>query len=130
MGSTYLLEWIFQWSQDPQTLQRALALAQKAVALDDSIPRAHVILGSVYLWKKQYDQAIAETERAIALDPNFADGYALGLAEIFMAVGRPAEAMGLIEKAMRLNPRSPPLYLFALGVRIAYWGGMRRPSQP
>src|SRR5712692_3086314 len=33
--------------------------------------------GSVYLWKKQYDQAIAEAERAIALDFNFADAYTL-----------------------------------------------------
>ncbi|HEV8714320.1 MAG TPA: tetratricopeptide repeat protein, partial [Candidatus Binatia bacterium] len=111
----YLLEWTFQWSQDPQTLPRALELTQKAIAIDDSVPRAHWILGAVYLWMKQYDQAVAATERAIALDPNFADSYALGLAEIFTAVGRTAEAVGLVEKAMRLNPRSPPLYFFELG---------------
>ena len=58
------------WSQDPQTLERALALAQQAVALDDSLPGAQTVLGFVYLWKKQYEQAIAEAERAIALDPN------------------------------------------------------------
>jgi adenylate cyclase len=115
LGVTYLLDWIFQWSQDPQTLQHALELAQKAIAIDDSVPRAHWILGAVYLWMKQYDQAITATEQAIALDPNFADGYALGLAEIFMAVGRSAEAVGLVEKAMRLNPRSPPRYFSSLG---------------
>jgi adenylate cyclase len=115
LGQTYLLEWIFQWSQDPQTLPRALELAQKALAIDDSVPRAHLILGTVYLWLKQYDQAITATERAIALDPNFADAYALGLAEVFMNVGRSAEAVSLVEKAMRLNPRSPPAYFFELG---------------
>jgi adenylate cyclase len=50
LGSTYLWDWIFQWSQDPQTLERAFALAQKAVALNDSLPVAHRVLGYVYVW--------------------------------------------------------------------------------
>jgi len=116
LGTTYLFESILQQGrQGPQTLQRALELAQKAIAIDDSVPRAHLLLGSVYLYLKQYEQAISSTERAITLDPNFADGYALGLAEIFTFVGRPAEAVGLIEKAMRLNPHAPHLYFFSLG---------------
>ena len=66
-----------RWSPAPQTLEQAFALAQKAVALDDSLPISHQLLGYVYLWKKQHEQAIAEAERAIALDPNDADGYEL-----------------------------------------------------
>ena len=38
LGWTYWLEWVLRWSADPQTLERALALAQQAVALDDSLP--------------------------------------------------------------------------------------------
>ena len=30
LGWTYWLEWVFRWSADPQTLERALALAQQA----------------------------------------------------------------------------------------------------
>jgi adenylate cyclase len=115
LGATYLFDWVFQWSQDPQTLQRASELTQKAVALDDAVPRAHLALALVSLSLKQYDQAISSAERAIALDPNFADGYALGLAEVYIAVGRSAEVVGLVEKAMRLNPRAPFLYFFTLG---------------
>ena len=118
LGWTYFGEWVFQWSQDPQILERAFELAQKAVALDDSLPLAHAALGQVYLWKKQHDQAIAEAERAIALDPNDADGYAW-LGAILNFAGRPEEAIGLIEKAMRLNPHYPPLYLFVLGMPTA-----------
>ena len=44
-------------------------------ALNDSFPLGHMILGYVYLWQKQYEQAIAEMERAVALDPN--DGWEL-----------------------------------------------------
>ena len=76
LGWTYCLEWGLRWSQDPHTLEQALAMAQQAVALDDSLPGAHALLGIVYAQKRQYDQAIAEGERAIALDPNNADSYA------------------------------------------------------
>src|SRR5262249_52870437 len=40
---TYWMEWVFGWSTAPQTLEHALALAQQAVALDDSLPAAHLI---------------------------------------------------------------------------------------
>jgi adenylate cyclase len=33
---THSREWVYQWSQDPQALERAFVLAQKAVTLDDS----------------------------------------------------------------------------------------------
>src|SRR5262249_48467448 len=58
LGWIYLWEWAVQWSQDPQSLERAFELAQKAVALDDSVPGAHVVLGRVYQRKKQHEQAI------------------------------------------------------------------------
>jgi adenylate cyclase len=118
---TYLSDMLFQWSQDPQTLARAFELAQQAVSLDDSLPGAHMVLGYVYLWQKQYDQAIAEEERAIALNPNNADSYRM-LADVLTMAGRPAEAIGLMEKAMRLNPRYPAVYLASLGGAYLWTG--------
>src|SRR5262249_47676898 len=76
LGATYSLEWGFRWSADPQSLEHALALAHQALTLDDSLPGAHSLLSRVYAYKQQHDQAIAEGERAIALDPNKADSYA------------------------------------------------------
>jgi tetratricopeptide (TPR) repeat protein len=72
------------------------------------------LLSQVYLWKKDHDGADAEMERVIALDPNRADGLA-GLGDILNWAGRPQETVGLLEKAMRLNPRYPAWYLWALG---------------
>jgi adenylate cyclase len=69
----------------------------------------------VYLWKKQYDRAIAEGEQAIALDPNDAQSYA-NLGQILAFAGRPEKGIGMVEKAMRLNPRYPPDYLLQLSL--------------
>ncbi|NOT58424.1 MAG: tetratricopeptide repeat protein, partial [Deltaproteobacteria bacterium] len=110
----YYREWFLRWSMDPQTLEHALALAQQAVALDDALPLAHSLLGQVYTQKRQYDQALAEGERAIALDPNNADS-SQWQANVLNFVGRPEEALRMMERAMRLNPRYPPFYLFELG---------------
>jgi tetratricopeptide (TPR) repeat protein len=71
-------------------------------------------LGNVYLWKKQHEQAIAELEEAIALSPNSAAGLA-GLGDILNWAGRPEETVGLVKKAMRLNPKYPSWYLWSLG---------------
>ena len=115
LGWTYFFDWFFQWNPNrAQSLERAFELAQRAVALDDSLPLPHWTLSRVYLWQKQHEQAIAEAERAIALDPNDADGY-WNLGNTLAFVGRPEEGIELTEKAMRLNPRYPPLYLQTLG---------------
>ena len=42
------------------------------------------------MWKKQYEQAVAEAERATILDPNEAEGY-VWLGEILAMAGRPEE---------------------------------------
>ena len=71
-------------------------------------------MGFVLLWKKRHEDAIAELEKVVSLDPNDAEGYA-GLAELLAWVGRAEEAIRLIEKAMRLNPHYPVWYLDILG---------------
>jgi adenylate cyclase len=111
---TYLAEWVFQWSADPQNLEHAFELARQAVTLDDSLPQAHWQLCWVYELKQQHDQAIAEGERAITLDPNNAESYALQ-AQALNHAGRPEEALRMVAHAMRLDPRYPPYYLFELG---------------
>jgi adenylate cyclase len=121
LSGTHLQEWVWHWSADPQTLERALALAQQALALDDSLPRAHSLLGMVYAQQQQYAQALAEGGRAIALDPNYADSY-VWQAEVLNFAGRPEEALRMVEQAMRLNPRYPPLYSFELGWAYALTG--------
>ncbi len=114
LTANYLWQWIRQWKQYPQALEKAYEMAEKTISLNDSLPRAHNLLGRVYLFKKQHEKAINEAERAIALDPNNAEAY-LTMGHILNYAGRPEEATDLLEKAMGLSPPYPVFYLFQLG---------------
>ncbi len=114
LSYSHFRDWWYQWSEDSQSLDRALEAAKKAVALDDSLPLAHAYLALAYVWKKQHEQAIAEAQRAIQLNPNDADCYAW-LGWILNFSGRPEESIELVKKALRLNPHDQFVYLFILG---------------
>ena len=55
---THWRKWVWQWSQDSQTLEQASALAQKAVALNDSLPLAHTALSQAYLLKNSMSRPL------------------------------------------------------------------------
>jgi len=114
LGWTYWLEWAFGWSVDSQSLDRAFESAQQALSLDKSLSKVYALLGKIYLWKKQYDQAIVALEKATAVTLNYADGIA-GLGEVLQFAGRPGEAIEMFKKAIRLNPIPPVWYYHGLG---------------
>jgi adenylate cyclase len=116
LGETYQAEWYFGWSEHAaQSIARATELAQKAIALDDSSPCPYILLDIIHLWRRDYDQAIAYGEKAVALEPNHADAT-VRLARALTYADRPEEAIDLIKRAMRLSPYYPDWYLGALGV--------------
>jgi adenylate cyclase len=98
------------WGKSPrENLKKAYGFALKAISLDEYDGMSHGLLGNVYLTMRQHEKAIAAGKRAIELDPNVADvhmylGYTLNFA------GRPDEALGYLNKAIRLNP-FPPYYV-------------------
>jgi adenylate cyclase len=88
----------------PAALNRALELAETAVHLDARLPMAHAQLGWVLLFKRQHDAAIAEFERAFALNPNFIDNR---FAVVLTYAGEPARAIEVVEANIRLDPFQP-----------------------
>ena len=111
---TQLQSWQSLWTADRESLARARELAEKAMALDDTLVGAYHVIAQVHLWMKEHDTAIAVAERALKLAPNDADGYET-LAEILGWSGRPEESLSRIREAIRLNPHCPIFYLWTLG---------------
>ena len=66
--------------------------------------------------RQTYDgkRAIASLEKAISLDPNYANAYAL-LATVKTNSGHAEEALGHLEQAIRLNPGFPYWYIYEVG---------------
>jgi adenylate cyclase len=106
----YLLAWVYYldyWfgsTKSPQeTIEKAIELAKKILAVDDSIAEVHYLLSALYSLKREYDKAIAEGERAVVLSPSGANAHEF-YARSLTNAGRPEEAIPLLQKAMRLNP--------------------------
>jgi adenylate cyclase len=122
LGWTYSIAVLFQWSHAPQAdLKLGSNFAQKALSLDDSNLLALVLVSRNDRMEGRWDQAIADGERAIALDPNDAFAYfMLGEAQI---LDRPGEGIANIRKAIRLDPESEGFYLVDVGVADVVMGG-------
>ena len=91
-------------SESPrESLQRAIELGKKAIALDDSNSSVHANMTFPYIYLREFDKAISEAEKAISLNPNLAVGYwALGTA--LSLSGRAQESIPMLQKSLRLSP--------------------------
>jgi len=88
---------------------RAMAAAQRAIALDDSLAEAHTSLAFAdFYWSWDASGAEHEFQRAIALDPNSVVAHHW-YATFLMVLGRSQEALAEIEKARKLDPKSSPI---------------------
>jgi adenylate cyclase len=101
-------------SESPrESLQRAIELGEKAIALDDSNSSVHANMTFPYIYLREFDKAISEAEKAISLNPNSAVGYwALGTA--LSLSGRAQESIPMLQKSLRLSPI--PIHSNVLGL--------------
>lgn len=102
-------------SDDPKAeLRRADDLTARALALDPNNYLAHYAR-AYFLAYQRPDEAIAEAERALALNPSFLPSY-IGLWAANWTAGRPKKAIDYVETGLRLgprdNPRDPLAYAF------------------
>ena len=71
--------------------------------------------------QRRFDQAVADGERAVAINPNYADGYQ-ALSDALETVGKPEEALHAVEQAIRLDPSRPDFYSEELGNAYEHMG--------
>jgi adenylate cyclase len=115
LAATHMMDYWYGSGKSPQeSIEKAIELARKAIALDDAYASPHGLLSFLYSIKREYEKALAEGERAVALDPNGADVYAWYATSLTFAK-RPEDAIPLFQKAIRLNPFGPAWYFFNLG---------------
>jgi tetratricopeptide (TPR) repeat protein len=106
------------WQQSENVLGPAWDAAQKAIRLDIDNPWAHLALGHLHRQRLELQDAIAEFQNAILLNPNFAFAHThLGLALCFQ--GRSREALVELDTAERLSPRDFQAGLNDIGRAIA-----------
>ncbi len=107
------------WSNDIQgDLAKAVELTEKAIILDPQNPKIHWSLGRATARLRTpgaRERGIAAMQRAIDLDPDFADAYAY-LTVLYISDGRAEDGLRSVETAMRLNSGYPFWYIFMRGM--------------
>jgi len=115
LGWVYHHDYVMGNTKSPgETLEKSMELAQKALAMDDSIASGHSLLGILYSLQRDYDKAIAEGERALAINPGLTEAL-MDYATSLRYAARPEEAIPLYQKAIRLNPFGPSSLYRELG---------------
>lgn len=105
-----------RWTDDPR---RSFALAgewaAKAIAMEDADGQAHTVMGHVHLLDRNFDQALAVAQQAVAIRPNCtnANGF---FANVLHFCGDQIRAIEHIKRAMRFSPVYP---LFFAGILAA-----------
>ena len=107
LAYTHLSE--FFWDDSGRALESAADIASQALLIDEEEAWCHMVLGLTHLHQRHFDLALIHCERSVSLNPND-PGLAAKLGLVLTDLGRPSEAIVLIEKAMRLSPRNPQAY--------------------
>jgi adenylate cyclase len=102
------------WGSDPsQSTATAEALARRGLELDPLEAEGHSLLGALHLGAGRFAEAVAETERSVALSPGAAS-ILLVHGWVLSRVDREEEALPVIREAIRLSPTPPPYSLAVL----------------
>ncbi len=113
--------WLNGWCEDRAASERLiLEELQTALSLDDNDADVHRILAAVKLNFNEHDKAAYHQDRALGLNPN-SDLIVVQQGELLTWLGRPAEGIEWIRRAMRLNPYHPERFWSHLG-RAQYSG--------
>jgi adenylate cyclase len=120
LGWTHYNQGDSGWSPDAtESYRKAVAFAEKAIAIDPSLGDAYALLTSCMSSLTRYADAVAAAEEAIRLSPTQADNLMMA-GWTFSLNGRPNEAIPLVERALRLNPIPPDWYFGSLGDSLLF----------
>ncbi len=112
LANVYLAEHRIELNPRPDPIGRALNMAQIATRLDPQNAYARCWLGIVHFFRRENDQFEAETQRALALNPNDPETLA-DIGHYLAFMGEFERGVELSRKARQLNPLHPGWYYFS-----------------
>ncbi len=102
-----------------ESLRVALNAAQKAVQIDPQNPYSHYAVAVAYLGGGEFENSLRAAQQVIRLNPSFALGYCQ-LGASTMHCGRPQDAVGSLERGLRLSPFDPQNFVWLFLLACAY----------
>jgi len=93
----------YEFTKEPGWVDLALTNSRHAIELDNELAAAHVSRGLVYKGTGQYEKAVQEFGRALAIDPVHHDAYR-GLATAYEALNEFARAESTYQRAIAVKP--------------------------
>jgi adenylate cyclase len=119
-GYAMALQWeIWHYSTRPFSDVQGLPLGEAliAVSLDDKDAMGHAVLAHMRMWGSDWDGAIAEARKAVALNPN--GSFAIGMLGCVLGFGGlREEALDRLQQAMRASPHDPLTSLWLLWIGL------------
>jgi adenylate cyclase len=116
LADIYFQRATFGWSEfAQQDIETAIRLAQKAIEIDPDCVLAHSVLARAYTSILKYDLGLAESERALQLNPSDAE-VLLARAAVLLWTGHIDESIATAEAALRLNISIGPEASLNLGL--------------
>ena len=122
LGVKFWLPVLRGLSGDPRSdLERADELVSKALALDPDGPVNHVMKGNILRTQGRAEEAVAEHERALALDPSNLMAV-VNLGFDYAMLGQFDKGLEYFDNAILLSPHDPFLAQFYGGKAFANFG--------
>jgi TolB-like protein/Tfp pilus assembly protein PilF len=122
LSASYIFGAHMGWLELETIAPVAESAALAAIRADGEDAWAHYALGGVYLITRRFDDAIAEFELALRLNPNFSQAQNYYAAALGFS-GRWEEALEAANRAIRLSPRDPFLALCYGSICLAQFMG-------
>jgi tetratricopeptide (TPR) repeat protein len=127
-GTKFFMAAALGVTKDPKgDIRRADELASRGLALDPDSGWAHVLKGNILQIQGRTEEAVAEHELGIALDPSAVDGNA-NLGVDYLYLGRPDKSLENLDQAIRVSPYDPAL-LYWYGLKSWAYFGLKQYDQ-
>ena len=113
LANLEMTDWFRDFNASPELLDRAFALAQKAVAIDPNDPSSQVAVARLHQTRGAYARAEYHYAKARELNPNSALLMA-GFGDLHITLGEPEKALDYFREARTLDPFFEPTWLWPI----------------